>query len=270
MPPTVVHIAPHPDDEALGCPGVLLHLRDRGWQVVSVIASLGFPDQWERRRAEFEEASQRAEFVPVFLDPPLDISLHDDLAQATDRVAAELPGIVTAYDASVVVSPSPHDVHHGHECVARGVQRAMDALPPSIRWWMWGIWGDLPAPNTFYAFGEPDLARMLHILEAYPGELERNDYRRLLAGRSTINAVLGSERVFGFGSPAASRLPYAEVLTEVRRVGRRWLASEGHHLDDGPLEATQFDVDLTAWVDSPSVHQVVGPIREVHGGDVTR
>ena len=99
---------------------------------------------------------------------------------------------------------------------------------------------------------------------------ERNDYRRLLTGRSTINAVLGSERVFGFGSQAASRLPYAEVLTEVRRVGRRWLASEGHHLDDGPLEATQFDIDLTAWVESPSVHQVVGPIREVHGDDVTR
>src|ERR1039458_1904918 len=101
MSPTVVHLAPHPDDEALGCPGVLLHLRDRGWQVVSVIASLGFPDQWERRRAEFVEASQRAKFVPVFLNPPLDISLHDDLARATDRVATELPDIVTAYDASV-------------------------------------------------------------------------------------------------------------------------------------------------------------------------
>jgi hypothetical protein len=143
----------------------------------------------------------------------------------------------------------------------------MEELPASVRWWMWGIWGDLPAPNTFFAFGEPDLVRMLHILEAYPGELERNDYRRLLTGRSTINAVLGSERVFGFGSPAASPLPYAEVLTEVRRVGRRWLASEGHHLDEGPLEDTRFDVDLTAWVESPSVHDVVGPIREVHHGD---
>jgi LmbE family N-acetylglucosaminyl deacetylase len=266
MSPSVVHVAPHPDDDALGCPGVLLHLRDRGWRVVSVLASLGFADQWDRRRAEFEEASQRAGFVPVFLDPPLDISLLDDLARATDRVAADLPRIVADYDASIVVSPSPHDVHHGHECVARGVQRAMETLPASVRWWMWGIWGDLPAPNTFFAFDERDLARMLHVLEAYQGEIERNDYRRLLTGRSTINAVLGSERVFGFGSAAASPLPYAEVLTEVRRVGGRWLASEGHHLDEGPLEATRFDVDLTAWLESPSMHDVVGPIREVHGG----
>jgi LmbE family N-acetylglucosaminyl deacetylase len=270
MSPTVVHVAPHPDDEALGCPAVLLHLRDRGWRVVSVIASLGFPDQWERRRAEFAEASARADFVPVFLDPPLDISLHDDLTHATDRVAAELPRIIAAYDASIVVSPSPHDVHHGHECVARGVQRVMEDLPESVRWWMWGIWGDLPAPNTFFAFGERELARMLHVLAAYPGELARNDYRRLLTGRSTINAVLGSERVFGFGSPAASPLPYAEVLTEVRRMGRRWVAAKGHHLDEGPLEASHFDVDLTAWIESPSVHEVVGPIREAHAGGASQ
>ena len=44
-----------------------------------------------------------------------------DLAVATHRVAGELPGIVEAHDATIVVSPSPHDVHHGHEAVGRGV-----------------------------------------------------------------------------------------------------------------------------------------------------
>jgi LmbE family N-acetylglucosaminyl deacetylase len=267
MSPTVVHVAPHPDDEALGCPGALLHLLDRGWRVVSVLASMGFPDQWERRRAEFEEASRRARFVPVILDPPLGISLSDDLARATERMAVELPQILDEHDAAVVVSPSPHDVHHGHEAVARGVQRALETVPLSIRWWMWGIWGDLPAPNVFFPFGDPDLHRMLHILEAYAGEIERNDYRRLLSGRATTNAVLGSERVFGFGSAAASSLPYAEVLTEVRRMDGRWMASQAHELDEGPLPEVQFGLDLTAWVESPSVHQLVGPIREVHGGD---
>jgi LmbE family N-acetylglucosaminyl deacetylase len=267
MAPTVVHLAPHPDDEAVGCPGALLHLRDRGWRVVSVIASLGFPDQWERRRAEAEEASRRAGFVPVFLSPPLNISVGDDLALATDRVTTELSQIVAEYDARIVASPSPHDVHHGHEVVGRGVQHAMAALPPSVRWWMWGVWGDLPAPNIFYPFGEGDLTRMLHILEAYQGELERNDFRRLLTGRATANAVLGSERVFGFGSLAASTLPYAEVLTEVKCVGGRFLASEPHPLDEGSSEAS-FTVDLSPWVVSPSAHDLVGYIREVHQEDV--
>ena len=130
---------------------------------------------------------------------------------------------------------------------------------------MWGIWGDLPAPNVFFPFGDQAMAQMLHVLEAYAGEIERNDYRRLLSGRATTNAVLGSERVFGFGSPAASPLPYAEVLTEVRRMDGKWMAAEAHHLDEGPLSDVQFDVDLSAWVESPSVHQLVGPIREVGG-----
>lgn len=263
MAPAVVHVAPHPDDEAIGCPGALLHLLDRGWSVVSVITSLGFPDQWERRRAEAEEASKRAGFEVKFLEPPLGISLDDDLELATRRVAAELPGLVEEHGASIVVSPSPHDVHHGHEAVGRGVLRAMAALPPSVRWWMWGVWGDLPAPNVYYAFGEPDLSRMLHILEAYAGELSRNDYRRLLAGRAAAMAVLGSERVFGFGSPAASDLPYAEVLTEVRHEEGRWMASEPHQLDEGPFPDSRFDFNLTAWLESPSVHQLVGPIPEI-------
>jgi LmbE family N-acetylglucosaminyl deacetylase len=263
MAPTVVHVAPHPDDEAVGCPGALLHLLDRGWRVVSVIASLGFPEQRDRRRSEAEEASHRAGFVPVFLDPPLDLDLDADLALATRRIATELPGIVEAHGASIVVSPSPHDVHHGHETVGRGVQRAMAALPPTVRWWMWGVWGDLPAPNVFYGFDSSVLDRALHILEAYEGELARNDYRAFLSGRAAANAVTGSERVYGFGSPAASALPYAELLTEVRLVDGRFMAAEPHSLDQGPEPSALYDVDLTPWLDSPTVHEMVGYIREV-------
>ena len=263
MSPSVVHVAPHPDDEAVGCPGALMHLRDRGWRVISVIASLGFVDQWPRRRAESQEAARRAGFEPIFLDPPLHISVDDDLALATDRIATELPRIVADHDASIVASPSPHDVHHGHEVVGRGIQRAMGEMPVELRWWMWGVWGDLPAPNVFYPFGDAEMDAMVHILEAYAGELERNDYRRLLTGRAAANAVLGSERVFGFGSPAATSLPFAEVLTEVKYVDGRFMASQPHTLDEGsPSHA--FTVDLSAWVESPSVHQLVGHIREVH------
>jgi LmbE family N-acetylglucosaminyl deacetylase len=262
--PTLLHVAPHPDDEAVGCPGALLHLLDRGWTVVSVVASLGFSGQWERRRAEAEEAAGRAGFVPVFLDPPLNLDLDGDgLAVATRRVADELPALVEEHDAAIVVSPSPHDVHHGHEAVGRGVQRAVAALPPTLRWWMWGVWGDLPAPNVYYGYDDAVLERALHILDAYAGELERNDYRPFLSGRAVANAVMGSERVFGFGSPAASTRPYADLVTEVRLVDGRFMASEPHHLDQGPEPAASYHVDLTPWLDAPTVHEVVGYIREV-------
>ncbi len=264
MSPAVVHVAPHPDDEAVGCPASLLHLHDRGWTVVSVIASLGFEDQHPRRRTEAEEASRRAGFVPVFLDPPLILDLDADLETATHRIATELPTIVEEHGATIVVSPSPHDVHHGHETVGRGVQRAMATLHPSVRWWMWGVWGDLPAPNVFYAFDEAALTRAAHILSAYAGELERNDYQRFLAGRAAANAVMGSERVFGFGSASATTLPYAELLTEVCLVDGRFVASKPHTLDEGREPGATSSVDLTPWLDSPSVHELIGRIPEVH------
>jgi LmbE family N-acetylglucosaminyl deacetylase len=265
VPPSILHVSPHPDDEAVGCPGALLHLRDRGWTVVSVVVSLGFEGHHERRRSEAEKASERAGFVPVFVDPPLNLDLDADLDAAAERLAAELPTLVDRHGASIVVSPSPHDVHHGHETVGRGVQWAMAQLPTSVRWWMWGVWGDLPAPNVFYGFDQGVLDRAIHILDAYTGELERNDYRRYLSGRAAANAVMGSERVFGFGSPLASTLPYAELLTEVRRIDGRFMASEPHMLDEGPFPDAGFDVDLTPWVESPSVRELVGRIREVRG-----
>jgi LmbE family N-acetylglucosaminyl deacetylase len=261
--PTLVHVAPHPDDEAVGCPCSLLHLHDRGWTIVSVIASLGFEGQQDRRRAEAQEAAERAGFVPYFFDPPLNLDLDGDLELATRRVAEELPAIVEQHGGSIVASPSPHDVHHGHEAVARGVQQAFGAMPQTERWWMWGVWGDLPAPNVFYGFDQPVLDRALHILEAYGGELERNDYRAFLSGRAQANAIMGSERVFGFGSGRASALPFAEVVTEVRHLDGRFMASEPHYLDQGPEPSAEYDFDLTPWIEAPSAHDLVGRIREV-------
>ena len=42
------------------------------------------------------------------------------------------------------------------------------------------------------------------------------------------------------------------------------MASEPHPLDEGSSEA-DFTVDLSPWVESHSVHELVGYIREVHG-----
>ena len=41
---TVLHISPHPDDEALGAPATLLLLRRAGWRVVNAVVSLGHTD----------------------------------------------------------------------------------------------------------------------------------------------------------------------------------------------------------------------------------
>lgn len=92
--PTVLHVAPHPDDELLPAGGTLLRLRDAGWSVVNLACSLGRPAQHARRRAELEEACARAGFalrIAAAAEAPLDgAALRAEIAGALDDLAPEL------------------------------------------------------------------------------------------------------------------------------------------------------------------------------------
>ncbi len=99
-----------------------------------------------------------------------------------------------------------------------------------------------------------------------PGSSNATTTGRSSPGGAQANAVIGSERVFGFGSSAATTLPYAEVVTEVRHIDGHFMASEAHHLDQGPEPSADYDLDLTPWIEAPSAHELVGRIREVREG----
>jgi LmbE family N-acetylglucosaminyl deacetylase len=230
VPLTFLHLAPHPDDEAIGAPMTLLALRDAGHSVINLAVSLGRRADHERRLAEVREACRRADFDLVDT-PRLAIGGGDD----RDAAQAELTHLVTRLVAErgvdVVVAPSPHDGHHGHEVVGRA---ARDAAPPRI--WFWGLWADLPWPTFYAGFDEDALARAEHVLAAHAGELARNDYAALLRARAVANRTLGAERVFGFGSDVRPE-PYAELLTEVIHDGE-WRTGGARTLDPAdPLAA---------------------------------
>jgi LmbE family N-acetylglucosaminyl deacetylase len=214
---TVLHVAPHPDDEALGAPATLLLLRRAGWQVVNVVTTLGRPEDRERRREEALDAARRAGF---------------DLVLPDGRPVAHLiASLVRDHVPELVISPSAHDVHPTHVAVGEATGRALASCPTPPVWWQWGLWADLAAPTLYVPFGEEVLAAARHVLEAYTGELARNDYTRLLDARSVVQAVLGSERVFGFGRAAASTAPFAELLTEQCLVDGAWCPGTSRILD---------------------------------------
>ena len=53
------------------------------------------------------------------------------------------------------------------------------------------------------------------------------------------------------------------MITEVRLLDGRFMASEPHYLDQGPEPSALYDLDLTPWLESPSVHELVGLHPEV-------
>jgi LmbE family N-acetylglucosaminyl deacetylase len=246
--PTALLLSPHPDDELLGCPAHLFALRDAGWRIVDVALTFGGDEaQRDRRRAELEEACSRARFELVvpeagrFAGDPRDVS-----------------ALAAAYDARLLVAPSPHDDHPAHARAGRlAIAAARAGAAPLL--WLWALWADLGLPTSVCVFDARRLGEIEHALAAHIGELGRNDYRRLLRARAETGAILLPERVFGYGSPGVPPGSFAEAVCEVT-IGP---AGELLLTEPSVLDARSFPdgvtahADATPWLDGPSPRERV-------------
>lgn len=248
---TVLHVCPHPDDELIAAPATLMAMRDAGHTVVNFAVGLGRPEHRDRREAELREASRRAGFGLRIAEPALAISRGDDLVRAERILVGMLGDVLAEMRPAVIVSPSPHDSHHGHEVVGRAVREALRGHLSPPPWWLWGLWADLPHPTLLVPYDDARLAEIAEALGAYEVELGRNDYRRLVEGRGMETAVLGPERVFGFGAPSRG-YRYAEVLTEVIRARGGWWLGRPRELDPSAPAGGEGSRRADAWIDAPS------------------
>jgi len=256
----LLHVSPHPDDELLGAGATLMAMRDAGWHISNFAVSLGRAGAHEQRATELRKSCKRAGFDLLLPTTPFAISADDDLVSTQTALSAKLKKLVGSYD--IIVSPSPHDQHPGHELVARAVAAALKdegavnkyLLP---RWWMWGLWGELPLPNIICPFTSERLQELEHALSAHTSQLARNNYSTLLEARAKATAVLACERVFGFGSERLPDVEYAEVCCEVVRVDGEWKLGFARVLDPAhPLAAPAVDAaDVSFWISESSLAQ---------------
>jgi hypothetical protein len=154
---------------------------------------------------------------------------------------------------------TPHDRHPSHELVARAVRDALHEGPGDPPcWWMWGLWSDLPMPTLGTAFEQPRLEEILTALSAYRGELARNDYSLLVRGKATMNAKLGPERLFGYGSKEIAPAPYVELPTETVLIDGRWLLGTPRWLDPQAPSLPPSETDISDWLYAESITEKFG------------
>jgi LmbE family N-acetylglucosaminyl deacetylase len=106
---TVLHLAPHPDDEAIGAGATLLALNEAGHHVINLACGLGRSADRERRLREARDASERARFELLVHDPPLDISRGDDLDLAQRLLTQTLVEFVAYADLLTEAMPVEDD-----------------------------------------------------------------------------------------------------------------------------------------------------------------
>jgi LmbE family N-acetylglucosaminyl deacetylase len=149
-------VAPHPDDETLGCGVTIMRKLDAGTPVKVVIATDGrhsshskviSPEQLvEIRHAEALQATRRLGLEPrdvVFLD------LHDqDLENSQPELSDRLAAVVDHFRPEELLVSSVLDHHPDHRVIGQVVRQmvASGAVPCRVAEYPMGFWRSIPWP----------------------------------------------------------------------------------------------------------------------------
>ena len=148
----VLVIAPHPDDETLGCGATIARLCEAGHKVRVVIvtdgrastkSSIVSPDALAAQRRE--EAIQAAEALGLSHEDVVFLNYRD--GKTTEHIAEITRGIlqqVTLFVPAIVFSPCNMDVHSDHRAIAAAIEGLQHAGRITCPVWQYPIWTGLP------------------------------------------------------------------------------------------------------------------------------
>jgi LmbE family N-acetylglucosaminyl deacetylase len=205
-------IAPHPDDEALGCGGaVCLHRRNSADVRVVFLTSgeRGIPGTLEEdaRRIREAEAADAGQVLDVgqiaFLRLP-DL----DVAGQIGHGAEQLGQILREYRPHFVYLPHPDDGHVDHQACLPLVRAALSgqAELPELR--LYEVW----SPMTTHDWAEditPCFRQKLRAVRCYRSQLVNFRYDRAVQGLNRYRGCLAAcsryAEVFRYASPTADQ-----------------------------------------------------------------
>jgi len=185
-------LAPHPDDEVIGCGGTLLDIAELGGSVTLVQVTDGsdsaaFTSEPEsvRTRVRLEEAQAVAQRLGA---RELVCFREDNRAlRATPGLRARFRETLERVGAGVVFAPSFTDIHPDHQTVLRLLVDAMRELAgplPEVA--LYEVWS-LVSPTHVHDVS-PRIREIEELLLLYETALKIDDYVHLVAERLMFNA----------------------------------------------------------------------------------
>jgi N-acetylglucosamine malate deacetylase 1 len=159
-------VAPHQDDEAIGCGGALaLQVRAKGVASVVILqdggdghAELGLPRQ-DLVSLRNEESRRACRVLGI--EPPQFLN-HADLAAASDQAAEQIRSILLDKRVDAIFIPFLLDGHPDHRTANYIVAQALKSIDWNVRVFGYEVWG-LCIPNVIVVVDEvmDDKIRML-------------------------------------------------------------------------------------------------------------
>jgi LmbE family N-acetylglucosaminyl deacetylase len=119
MPENVLVVAPHPDDEVLGCGGIIRKYGTAGKKVVVLIMSRGKPGMFSEERIinVRQEALKAHEILKVFKTVFLDFPAPDLDIVPNANLSASILKVIQDHEIDTVFLPHHGDLHHDHKAV---------------------------------------------------------------------------------------------------------------------------------------------------------
>lgn len=219
----VLVLAPHPDDESLGCGGLLAACAAAGRPARVVVVSDGAGSHpgsraWPPGRlVALRQAEARAAVAALGLDPACDIAF---LGLPDTAVPTEGPAFAAAVDAVLrLAGPAPgtvlatwrHDPHRDHAASFAIAAAVVRALPAGTRFYAYPVWG-LAFAHPIPGFPLPPEPR----LPAPPRGLRLDIAQHLSAKRRAVAAHASQVTALVDDDPGGFVLPPAALALAVR------------------------------------------------------
>jgi len=194
--PNVMVIAPHPDDEVLGCGGTIRLRIERGDRVSAVFLTSGelglkhLPQRkaWSIREAEARRAARILGLHRLFFLHQPDWTLDQHLKTAS----AALRPLLKAHLPDVIYLPHPDDAHPDHRAAWPLLKQALprSASPPEL--FAYEIWSPLPQPDCVVDITSV-MPRKIRALRAHRSQLNEFDYVQAVTGLNQFRGALSAK-----------------------------------------------------------------------------
>ena len=213
MTPDVLVVAPHPDDESIGCGGAVCLHRERGERVRAAFLTSGdrgvsgaAPDAARAiREAEAAEAAEVLGLEETFFFRFPDLGLAENIEAAATRLGE----VLRASPPGLIYLPHADEDHPDHAAALAVVRAALARLGsrtlPELRGYE--VW------TPMRRFGWPEdvtrfMARKLRAVRCYRSQLQTFRYDRAVRGLNQYRGCLAGgcryAEVFQYVDPVAA------------------------------------------------------------------
>ena len=202
-------VAPHPDDETLGCGGTLLRRKNEGSKIAWLLVTRMSVNQgWSQ--SQIEARNQEIEKIQNFFDFDDVFKLEFDATQLDQLPISELviaiSDVLHRFKPTEVLVPHPSDVHTDHRVT-------FDATVSSVKWFRspsisrvlayetlsdteFGLSGhNRFHPNVFVNIGD-QLEMKLRAIEIYQSEVQDFPFPRSRQAITALAKLRGSNSGF--------------------------------------------------------------------------